>query len=108
MTCTIITYFLFKELRNLSGLAVLNLTAATCIFQLVFLLGMRPVVYVNYPQICVAVAIIIHYGELASIFWTNVMAIDLYLTLSRWSAIVCFYIHVGLIVSISYVLQSYM
>lgn len=108
MTCTIITYFLFSELRNLSGMAVMNLCIATIIFQ-TSLFGLRPAYQFENHWVCVWIAVAIHYDGtklskitrcysltnlmdlcigLASFTWTNVLAADLYLTLSRWSAVV--------------------
>lgn len=86
MSATNITYLLFPELRNLAGLAVMNLCLMTSGFQLCVMIGMSISVHSEY-ELCVAASIIAHYEGLASIFWTNVMAIDLYLTLGRWSAV---------------------
>ncbi|XP_057374372.1 uncharacterized protein LOC130695276 [Daphnia carinata] len=86
MSATIITYILFPELRNLAGLAVMNLCLMTSGFQLCVMIGMSISVHSEY-ELCVAASIIAHYEGLASIFWTNVMAVDLYLTLGRWSAV---------------------
>ena len=88
MILTIITYLLFVELRNLPGLAILNLCISTFFFQLTFMLGMsfHQSLYRYHHDLCIAIGIIIHYEGLASFFWTNVMAFDLLLTLSRWSA----------------------
>ena len=85
MSATILTYMLFSELRNLAGLAVMNLCLTTTAFQLCVMIGVFIDVHEN-GQLCVAAAIIIHYEGLASFLWTNVMAADLYLTLGRWSA----------------------
>lgn len=85
MTATIITYMLFSELRNLAGLAVMNLCLTTSLFQMCVMIGMSISVH-QEAELCVAASIIIHYEGLAAFFWTNVMAADLYLTLGRWSA----------------------
>lgn len=85
MSATIVTYMLFPVMRNLAGLAVMNLCLMTSGFQLCVMIGMSISVHTEY-ELCVAASIIAHYEGLASIFWTNVMAADLYLTLGRWSA----------------------
>lgn len=85
MMATIVTYLIFPELRNLAGLAVMNLCLMTSGFQLCIMIGMSLSVH-QKSELCVATAILFHYEGLASIFWTNVMAIDLFLTLGRWSA----------------------
>lgn len=85
MTATIVTYALFAELRNLAGLAVMNLCITTALFQLCVMIGMSISVH-HEAELCVIASIIIHYQGLSSIFWTNVMAADLFLTLGRWSA----------------------
>ena len=82
MVATMITYLIFSELRNLPGMAILNLTLSTFCFHMTFLLGMRPSVYAM-PTLCVVVAIATHYWGLASFLWTNVIAWDLYATFSR-------------------------
>lgn len=85
MTCTVITYILFAELRNLPGLAVLNLCVSNILFDLTFLASSA----ISVPRddnLCLIASIIAHYEGLAAYFWTNVMAADLYLTLGRWSA----------------------
>lgn len=86
MLATVITYTLFDELRNLAGLAVMNLCLITAMFQLTIMLGMLVSVH-HKTTLCLVTSIIVHYEGLASIFWTNVMAADLYMTLGRWSAL---------------------
>lgn len=85
MSCTVTTYLLFAELRNLPGLAVLNLCVSNILFDLTFLASSA----ISMPRddhLCLVAAILAHYEGLAAYFWTNVMAADLYLTLGRWSA----------------------
>jgi len=90
MSFTIITYLIFCELRNLPGMAVLNLCASTVLFDLAVMFGLKPAgTFDNY--VCIIIGIIIHYEALISFFWTNVLAIDLYLTLGRWSAVVSYF-----------------
>ena len=86
MLLTMVTYALFSELRTLAGLAIVNLTASTFLFQLTFMVGMRASVHASHPQACLATAVLVHYEALASFMWTNVMACDLYLALGRWTA----------------------
>lgn len=85
MLATIVTYLFFAELRNLAGLAVMNLCITTALFQICLMIGMSISVH-QEAELCVAASIVVHYEGLASFFWTNVMAADLYLTLGRWSA----------------------
>ena len=94
---TLITYTLFKDLRNLPGLNLMCL--ATSIFtsrvnisfsiladlinsliQVTFLLGERGSLSQSG---CSLVAIIIHFTNLAIFFWTNVMAWDIYKTFGQ-------------------------
>lgn len=85
MFCSIVTYMLFAELRNLAGLTVMNVCLTTALFQMCVMIGVS-LSFHQYSALCVAASIVIHYQGLASFFWTNVMAADLYLTLGRWSA----------------------
>lgn len=75
MVLTLVTYTLFKELRNIPGWLIINLTIALCLAQFFFLLGS---LIKSLPLGCFIVAIITHYSFLASFFWMNVIAFDLY------------------------------
>lgn len=75
LVATLITYCLFKELRNIPGWNIINLTIALIIAQSCFVIGSL----VDYfPLACFIVAVITHYGFLASFLWMHVIAFDLY------------------------------
>jgi hypothetical protein len=75
MILTLLTYGLFKELRNVPGWNVINLTCALLIAQSSFLLG---AIIENQRFVCFLSAIVTHYGFLVSFFWMSVIAFDLY------------------------------
>ena len=75
MIATLLTYALFKELRNIPGWNIINLTLALLLAQFFFFLGSF---IKQTPLACFVVAIITHYGFLASFCWMNVIAFDLY------------------------------
>lgn len=75
MIIALLTYFLFKELRNIPGWNVINLTLALSIAQFSFLIGS----FVNhFPTLCFLNALVTHYSFLASFFCMNVIAFDLF------------------------------
>lgn len=75
MFITLFTYFIFKQMRNLPGWNIINVTIALTIAQFCFLLGS----FLNIlPVFCFILSIFTHYGFLASFFWMNVIAFDLY------------------------------
>lgn len=75
MIFCLITFALFHELRNIPGWNIINLTLALTLAQLCFLIGS----FVNGTNIfCFIIAMATHYGFLASFFWMNVIAFDLY------------------------------
>ena len=76
MLATLLTYGLFKELRNIPGWNIINLTCALIFAESSFLVG--SIYGNNYTLTCFIVAILTHYGFLASFFWMNVIAFDLY------------------------------
>lgn len=73
---TIATHLIFPELRNLPGLNLLAMNCSMVMYQQIFLLGITP--QNAELRVCKAVAVILHYLILATFFWTNVMAWDLY------------------------------
>nr|QVK45887.1 G protein-coupled receptor [Proales similis] len=75
MILTLITYALFKELRNIPGWNIINLTVALTIAQGSFLAGS---IFNHMPEVCFAIALLTHYGFLAAFFWMNVIAFDLF------------------------------
>lgn len=75
MIFCLITFALFHELRNIPGWNIINLTLALTLAQLCFLMGS----FVNGTNVfCFIIAMATHYGFLASFFWMNVIAFDLY------------------------------
>ncbi|XP_033763513.1 uncharacterized protein LOC117344796, partial [Pecten maximus] len=79
MVSVLVTYYLFDNLRNLPGLNTINLTVSLFMGELLFLLsGLTVKLESDWP--CKAIAVFLHYLFLASFFWMNVMAYDLYRT----------------------------
>ena len=82
MILTLITYMLFKSLRNIPGWNIMNLTVSLAFAQLFLLLGST----INkYPLVCFIHSIITHYGFLTSFCWMNIISIDLYKNFGRKS-----------------------
>lgn len=75
MILTLITYSLFPDLRNIPGWNLINLTLALSLAQFSFVMGSF---FRQFNFTCFINAILAHYGFLASFFWMNVMAFDLY------------------------------
>ncbi|CAF0814028.1 unnamed protein product [Brachionus calyciflorus] len=85
MFFTLFTYFMFKQIRNLPGWNIINVTLALTIGQLGFLLGS----FLNLiPLVCFLLGLLTHYGFLASFFWMNVIAFDLYRNFCNKSSLV--------------------
>ena len=82
LTVTLITYLIFAVLRNLPGLNLMALALTTLTYQITFLSGVNERTAVKEIA-CTAIAIFIHFLILASFFWTNVMAWDIYKTFGR-------------------------
>lgn len=75
MIFCLVTFALFRELRNIPGWNIINLTIALTIAELFFVLGS----FVNGTNVfCFVVAMTTHYGFLASFFWMNIIAFDLH------------------------------
>lgn len=75
MVFCLITFALFSELRNIPGWNIINLTLALTLGQLSFLMGSF---VIGTNIFCFIIAMATHYGFLASFFWMNVIAFDLY------------------------------
>ncbi|ESO84356.1 hypothetical protein LOTGIDRAFT_75274, partial [Lottia gigantea] len=75
----LVTYWLFKSLRNLPGINTMNLTLALLIGETMFIEGESSAI----PWVCSLVAISVHYFFLASFFWMNVMSYDVYKTFAN-------------------------
>ncbi|CAM1323547.1 Uncharacterised protein g8424 [Pycnogonum litorale] len=73
---TLFAYAFLSKLRNLPGCNAMNLTLSILIFQVSFLIGQ------NHPTnyVCKVLSVMTHFFILASFFWMNVMAYDLYKT----------------------------
>lgn len=79
LACVIFTYLVFKSLRNLPGLNLMNLTFALLVTQIIFAGGIEE----NRSWPCTAVAVSLHYTLLAAHFWMNVMSYDVYKTFTN-------------------------
>ena len=66
-------YLSFKELRNLPGRCVINLSGALLCYQAFFLSAKKST---EVPILCQAVAILIHFFALSAFSWMAVMAFD--------------------------------
>jgi hypothetical protein len=75
LIATLITYILFKQLRNLPAWNIINLVVALFLAQFSFLVG--SLVSAN-PIFCFIQSIFSHYGFLAAFFWMNIIAFDLH------------------------------
>ena len=75
MLVSLVTYLLFKELRNIPGCNIVNLTLALIIAQSTFLSGSF---VSSWPSICFAISLVTHFGFIACFFWMNVIAFDFY------------------------------
>jgi G protein-coupled receptor Mth (Methuselah protein) len=75
LVLVLITYALFQELRNIPGWNLINLSIALMVAQSSFLAGafMSEIVLA-----CFIVSLITHYGFLASFFWMNIIAFDMF------------------------------
>ncbi|CAF0997110.1 unnamed protein product [Rotaria magnacalcarata] len=78
LTITLITFLLFSSLRNLPGCNTMNLIIALLLAEILFLL--QSLLIMTTPSVCLLLALGIHFFFLASFFWMNVMAFDLWKT----------------------------
>ena len=74
-----IVYMMLPVLRNIPGKCVLSLVASLFVAQLLFLVGTTST---EIHEVCVSLAVAMHYAFLAAFFWMNVMAIDICRTFS--------------------------
>lgn len=83
MLSVLITYGLFEKLRNLPGVNTMNLTFSLFMGELVFITSgwIQP----HQDWLCSAVGMLLHYLFLASFFWMNVMAFDVFRTFGNKS-----------------------
>ncbi|XP_061197442.1 uncharacterized protein LOC133205617 [Saccostrea echinata] len=76
---SLITYVIFKEMRNLPGVSTANLTFALFLAELLFIVSGAP----KPDWLCPVIGMMLHYLFLASFFWMNVMSYDLYKTFAN-------------------------
>ena len=81
MLSALITYSLFEKLRNLPGVNTINLTLSLFLEMLVFITSGYAKPHVEW--LCSGVGMVLHYLILASFFWMNVMAYDVYRTFAK-------------------------
>ena len=75
-----LTYMLFPSLRNLPGKCIMNLVLALFVAHLLFIVGVGQT---GDRKVCMAVAMVMHYCFLASFFWMNGLAFELWRTFTR-------------------------
>jgi G protein-coupled receptor Mth (Methuselah protein) len=75
MIISLVTYLLFKEMRNIPGWNVVNLTLALIIATSSFLSGSF---VSSWPEVCFSISLIAHFGFMACFCWMNVIAFDFY------------------------------
>ena len=75
-----LTYMLFPSLQNLPGKCIMNLVLALFVAHLLFIVGVGQT---GDRKVCMAVAMVMHYCFLASFFWMNVLAFELWRTFTR-------------------------
>eukprot|EP00105_Crassostrea_gigas_P012038 XP_011427918.1 PREDICTED: uncharacterized protein LOC105328647 [Crassostrea gigas] len=76
---SLMTYVIFKEMRNLPGVSTANLTFALFLAELLFIVSGSP----KPDWMCPVIGMVLHYLFLASFFWMNVMSYDLYKTFAN-------------------------
>lgn len=76
---SLLTYLIFKEMRNLPGVSTANLTFTLFLAELLFIVS-----GVSKPDwMCSIIGMMLHYLFLSSFFWMNVMSYDLYKTFAN-------------------------
>ena len=81
LAITLLTFALFSSLRNLPGCNTINLIIALIIAQILFL--SQSLIIMTRSSVCLMFALGIHFFYLASFFWMNVMAFDLWRTFHK-------------------------
>ena len=81
LAISLITFALFSSLRNLPGCNIMNLIIALIIAQSLFL--SQSLIVMTRSSVCLSFALGIHFFYLASFFWMNVMAFDLWRTFHK-------------------------
>ncbi|KAJ7371538.1 hypothetical protein OS493_024878 [Desmophyllum pertusum] len=75
----LVTYSLFKELRTLPGINLMNLSLAHLLVHLIFL----ATGYVQAKLPCTVVAILLHYLFLVSFMWMSIIAFETWQVFSK-------------------------
>jgi hypothetical protein len=75
-------YCALPKLSNLPSKNLLSLSWALLLAQLLFLVGVNPVVEVPM-EVCIGIAVVVYYCFLAAFFWMNVVSVDIWRTFSR-------------------------
>ncbi|KAL3853860.1 hypothetical protein ACJMK2_013159 [Sinanodonta woodiana] len=75
-----VVYACFRQLRNIPGQMLMSLIASLFVANVLFLVSAS---FEKVSQVCIAVAIAMHYFFLASFCWINIMDFDLWWTFSR-------------------------
>ena len=75
-----IVYALLPQLRNMAGKCLMCLVASLFVAHFVFMVGIGQTAS-RGP--CVFIGVILHYSFLASFFWMNIMAFDIWRAFSR-------------------------
>lgn len=81
LAISLVTFGLFSSLRNLPGCNTINLIIALMIAETLFLC--QSLIIMTSPSVCLLFALGIHFFYLASFFWMNVMAFDLWKTFHK-------------------------
>ncbi|XP_033118444.1 adhesion G-protein coupled receptor G6-like [Anneissia japonica] len=77
LAITIFTYLYFKKLRSKRPqLILINLSISLFFLYLVFVSGINQT---GSKKICIAIAALLHYFGLASVFWMSIEAVNMYL-----------------------------
>eukprot|EP00057_Strongylocentrotus_purpuratus_P022487 XP_011676961.1 PREDICTED: uncharacterized protein LOC105444423 [Strongylocentrotus purpuratus] len=75
LLATLLTYCIFKPLRNLQGISIMSLASALLVVQM--MLEFIAPTMIHLPTVCKIAAVITHYSLLAVFTWTNILAWDL-------------------------------
>ncbi|KAH3823587.1 uncharacterized protein LOC127831801 [Dreissena polymorpha] len=81
MFSVLVTYSIFEKLRNLPGINTMNLTLSLFLGELLFIISGW--VKEHHGWLCSCFGVILHYFFLASFFWMNVMAYDVFKTFAQ-------------------------
>ncbi|KAJ7389179.1 hypothetical protein OS493_032983 [Desmophyllum pertusum] len=80
LVLVLITYLLFKELRSLPGVNLMNLCLSLLIAHSLFMTAGGAT---HNRLVCTSVAVLLHYFYLSSFIWMSLIAFDTYRTFSR-------------------------